>query len=517
MRTQRNGSIPRRGLVVALAAALCIAPRLSEAAAPEYVLDPAWRDALDFLLTRGDAGGVYRASRPLGYRRLVGALAKTTGADDPLAAPIAADLARSLTYDDAFGAKAWAEASLAPEHSPRLLPRTRVAIRYASPRGVTLYQAFSVRPAAGEDGAVRGGETAQFRTRVWNPGDLLPSGGYVADFTRAFVRVRIGGVDLTVGRHPFMWGPGRSGGLTLSDASPALDGVSLSGRFGPVLGTAVFATLNRLWHDDGDRRYLARRYFSAHRVHWRPSERLEIGVMDTVLYGGDLRQAEPYYLNPVLPFYASQFNATSPGNASRLDDNAMIGADVRWTPSPGWSVYAEGLVDDFAYDPESDDPDALAWMAGFHRAGVWGKGEARVEYARIGRYAYTHLRQENQYTHYAAPLGHELGNDADTLAAEAAWWVSPRFRVALRLDAQRKGDSGVGDRYAGEEDTTFLAGVATRARSAALSGWRRFGDDWLSTGAVTYTDTEARDNIAGNDGSRWEWRATLGRRLFIDR
>ncbi|MEO2006421.1 MAG: capsule assembly Wzi family protein, partial [Candidatus Poribacteria bacterium] len=420
-----------------------------------------------------------------------------------------------------FGAKAWAETILGPDHSPRLLPQARVAFRYAGARGVTMYQEFTVHPngsgAGGGNGSVRGGQTAQFRTRVWNPADLLPSGGYVADFTRAFVRVPVAGLDVTVGRHPFYWGPGRSGGLTLSDASPALDGVSLSGRFGPVLGTAVFATLNRMWHDDGDRRYLARRYFSAHRVHWRPSDRLEIGVMDTVLYGGDLRQVEPYYLNPVLPFYASQFNATSQGNATTLDDNAMIGADIRWTPSPGWSLYAEALIDDFAYDPGSDDPDALAWMAGFHRAGVWEKGEARVEYARVGRYAYTHLRQENQYTHYAAPLGHELGNDADTLAAEAAWWLSAESRVALRIDARRKGDSGIDDRYRGEADTAFLAGAPTRTRSVTASGWRRFDEDWLATGSAAYINVRARDNIRGNNAAGWEWRGTIGRRLYLDR
>ncbi|MBT3268005.1 hypothetical protein HN371_12665 [Candidatus Poribacteria bacterium] len=493
------------------------APLTAVAAVPEYVLDATWRDSLDFLLTRGEIHDVYRTSRPHGHAELQAVFPRVDPGADGLAAGIVTGLARSLSHTGAFGAKLWTEADLAPEHDPRVLPRARAAIRYANPRGLTLYQEFTVRPGSADDAHVRGGQTAQFRTRVWNPGDLLPSGGYVADFTRAFVRMPVAGVTVTVGRQPFRWGPGRSGALTLSDASPALDGVSLSGRFGPVLGTAVFATLNRLWHDDGDRRYLARRYFSAHRLHWQLSERLEIGVMDTVLYGGDGRQVEPYYLNPVLPFYASQFNATSDGNAATLDDNAMIGADVRWTPAPDWSAYGELLIDDFAYDADSDDPNALAWMVGCHRAGLWTRGEARVEYARAGRYTYTHLRQENQYTHYGASLGPILGNDADTLSAEAAWWVSPDSRLSLRVEQRRKGDSGVDDRYRGETATGFLRGAASTTRTARLGGWRRVGPDWLLTGSAAYVDQRNRDNVPGADADTWEWRGTIGRRLHIDR
>jgi hypothetical protein len=509
--------IRRRAWIAAMVVSAAVAgPLTATAAAPEYVLDPTWRDSLDFLLTRGALAGIYRASRPHEYEPVKRDLSLVARDAEGFAAAIAGRASESLDHAGAFGAKVWAEADIGPEHDPRTLPRARAAIRYANPAGLTLYQEFSVRPDAPDAARIRGGQATQFRTRVWNPGDLLPSGGYVADFTRAFVRLPLAGVNITVGRRPYRWGPGRSGALTLSDASPALDGVSLRGRFGPVLGTAVFATLNRLWHDEGDTRYLARRYFSAHRVHWRVSDRLEIGVMDSVLYGGDVRQVEPYYLNPVLPFYASQFNATSEGNAAALDDNAMIGADARWTPSPGWSVYGELLIDDFAYDPDSDDPNALAWMVGCHRAGIWSRGEARAEYSRVGRYTYTHLRQENQYTHYGASLGHELGNDADAMAAEVAWWPSAESRVSLRVEQRRKGDSGVDDRFRGEQGTAFLRAPASTARTVTLGGWWRVGRDWLVTGSAAYVDVGNRDNIHGADGRVWEWRGTVGRRLQID-
>jgi hypothetical protein len=483
--------------------------------APEYVLDPTWRDGIAFLLTRGTVSEDYRASKPLRYDPIDRALRRKVASRDHFDAQLARHLWAPLYHGREFAAKVWVDAAMGPDHTPRTLPTARAAIRYRHPKGVTLYQAFSIRPRSARDDLLPGGRTAQFRTRVWNPFDALPSGGYVADFTAAYARVPVAGIEVTVGRQAFRWGPSRTGALTLSDASPPLDGVSVQGEFGPVLGTAVFATLNRMWHEDSDSRYLARRYFSAHRLHWRVSDSLDIAVMDTVLYGGEARQVEPYYLNPVLPFYASQFNATSEGNAVSLDDNAMIGADVRWTPAAGWSVYAEGLVDDFAYDPKSDDPNALAWTVGGHRAGLWDRGEARVEYTRVGRYVYTHLRQENQYTHFGAALGQALGNDSDTLRAEAAWWPEPTSRIALSLTQTRRGDSAVDDRYRGESDTAFLAGAATTTRSATLSGWRWFGYDWLILGSVSGAHVRNHRHTAGATADILEWRGSVGRRMRL--
>ena len=197
--------------------------------------------------------------------------------------------------------------------------------------------------------------------------------------------------------------------------------------------------------------------------------------MDAVLYGGDLQPVKAYYLNPLLPFYASQFNASSDRDPEFGDDNVMIGFDALWSPRPGWSVYGELLVDDFRYDPDSPDPHALGWVGGVHRAGLWERGEWRVEYARIGRYAYTHLLQEQQYTHFGRSLGYSTGNDADVVQASAAWWPSHDSRVSLRFEQRRKGDTGVDDRYRGETDTSFLQGVAEVRRSVTVAGWWRIG------------------------------------------
>jgi len=475
------------------------AATLRAATLPETVFDPLWEEAFEFLATEGVLSPLARSTRPMSLAPAMLA----DGVVDPFHRALAERLDAFARRPGAefYGAFS-AELRLRVGESARVRPAFRAALRY----GESLYQEWDILPASGLYEPVAGGETASRRVRPWNPKGVFGDAGYVADFRRTWVRLPAGRLTATLGRQVFRWGPGYTGSLLLSDVSPPLDGVSLTGQFGQVRGTAVFAVLNPIWHDDGARRYLARRYFAAHRLDWVPSRRLEIGVMDAVLYGGDARPMEGHYLNPLLPFYASQYNAGSDANPDFQDDNVLIGFDVRWNPSPGWALYGELLVDDYRYDPASNDPHALAYLGGIHRTGIARRGEARLEYVRVGRYTYTHLVEEQQYTHFGASLGYPTGNDADCLVMSGAWWWTPDARVALAYRQTRKGDSGVGDRFRGEKMTSFLKGVAETRREWTLSGRWRYANRLRADGSVIAERVLNRNHIAGDHKTLWETR-----------
>jgi hypothetical protein len=475
---------------------------LRSATLPETVFEPLWDDAFAFLATESAFPSFARSTQPVSapeLRRVTENAQPTTALTRELLKRLVAPTRR---VGDGFYGGFSTELRSRPEQSPRALPAFRAALRY----GDALYQEWDIAPASERDEPVAGGETASRRVRPWNPKGVFGGEGYVADFRRTFLRLPVGSLSVTLGRQAFRWGPGYTGNLLLSDASPPLDGVSMSGQFGKVRGTVVFAALNTTWHDDGTRRYLARRYFAAHRLDWVPSPRLEIGVMDAVLYGGDARPMEWHYLNPVLPFYASQFNAGNDANPDFQDDNALIGFDARWNPRPGWALYGELLFDDYRYDPKSNDPHALAYLAGIHRTGIAERGEARMEYARVGRYTYTHLVPEQQYTHFGASLGYPTGNDADCLSTAGAWWLTPDARVSVEYRQTRKGDSGVDERFRGEADTSFLKGVAETRRELTIAGRLRCANRLRLDGSATARQVRNRDHIAGDNATRWQVR-----------
>jgi hypothetical protein len=323
--------------------------------------------------------------------------------------------------------------------------------------GVTLYDEVDI----GKDRGIIGeeGKTASRRTNPWR-------GDYTADFRRAYISgtgiLPIGQFGLMLGRQSIFWGPGYGGSLIVSDNSPAFDMVLLKARFGPVKAIAFSAVLDKMWSEQ-PYRYLANRYLSGHRIDWIVNNRIELGLSELIIYGGDARGMELQYLNPLLPYYASQWN-------SDQDDNVLTSADFAIRPVDGLKIYGELLVDDFNY--ADHDPNALGYIAGLYLSdplGISGT-DFRAEYTRIDTWTYTHLVTENQFTHYGWVIGHRLGPDADQLSVELSRMISVDARLKLIYAFKREGSRTVADRFRGEDykRMKFPSGAVERQHRIGL-------------------------------------------------
>ena len=292
------------------------------------------------------------------------------------------------------------------------------------------------------------GKTASSRVRRWK-------WDYTADFNEAYVKLYFKRLMLSVGRHGIYWSPARFGALCISDSSPPLDMLMIS-IYGERLSAYAFTgVLDRMWNDQHGR-YLARRFLSGHRLDWIVREGLEIGLTEVVLYGGDLRSIDPGYLNPLIPYYATQYN-------SNYDDNTLVGVDFSWLLSRGVMVYGELLIDDLQY--RGKGPNAWGGTVGMHLAG-WS--DLVVEYTRLSRWAYTHRITECQYIHYGSPIGHPLGPDGDLITLEWSKFLTPDLWAGIRVSHRRKGEATVEDRYEGEKVEKFPSGVVERSIGAEL-------------------------------------------------
>lgn len=271
--------------------------------------------------------------------------------------------------------------------------------------------------------------------------------------------------EALLGRQSIFWGPGYGGSLIVSDNSPAFDMVFLKARFGPVKAIAFSAILDKMWSEHGDPpyRYLANRYLSGHRIDWIVSDRMELGLSELILYGGEARGMELQYINPLLPYYASQWN-------SNKDDNVLVSADFAIRPVDRLKVYGQFLVDDFNYTDH--DPNALGYIAGVYLSDPFGISgtDVRAEYTRIDTWTYTHLETENQFTHYGWVIGHHLGPDADQLFIELSRMINVDARLKLTYAFGRQGGRTVADRFRGEDykRMKFPSGTVERQHSIGL-------------------------------------------------
>ena len=427
-----------------------------------------WVDfALQKLEIDGVTGGFHRHTRPWTRWDVAQAIRQ---ADNRIAvgvvrpSPINRELFEKLRREFASEIAVLGGADTQPRFRMRAVPQLRSrqgdskvapayegAFYYAVGSQFTLYQEFEVENSP-EKYPIHG-RTASQRLEPWR-------GDFTGDFKRVYVRFPISRFEVLVGRNRISWGTGFRGTVGTSNNSPPFDLILLNGRFGPIKGTAFTAQLDRMWHDQAGaaRRYLADRYLSGHRLDWLVNDQIEVGISELVLYGGEARGVEWQYLNPVLPYYASQFNADT-------DDNVMFLLEGAIRPIDGLRLYGEWLIDDFQY-VGGDDPNAVAWLAGavWNRLLASRKVSIRGEYARANRWVYTHLVQENQFTHFGSIIGHRIGTDADTFYLEGGYLINANTRVALFYEFERQGEASVEDRFRGEDFKAipFPSGVVER-------------------------------------------------------
>jgi hypothetical protein len=278
----------------------------------------------------------------------------------------------------------------------------------------TLYR-VSLEEEAGE----RTDENAiSSRERNWR--------GLTSNNERAYVAIETERLRLSIGRDFVAWGARRGEELLVSNQAQSLDALQARLR----LGRFQLATVTGLLSS------LDNRYYGAHRLEISLGS-VQLGVQESVVYVS--QHVEPTYLFPLSYYYGNQFNES-------LDDNVMLGLDVKWS-TPVGLLSGEFLMDDFIYDGDPA-PNKLGVHVDWARAfAPWGTDvDLRVGYTAIGRWTYTHRLPGNAYAHGSGDLasgeellGHVLGPDADRFRAALSWTPDVRWNLGLEFTRTRRG------------------------------------------------------------------------------
>jgi hypothetical protein len=313
---------------------------------------------------------------------------------------------------------------------------------------------------------------------------------------RGFFEAGAGSVDISLGRIPQRWGPGRFTSLLVSLNSPALD--MLRFRWEPSALLTFTGFVASIESDSG-------RYLTAHRLDIWPSSRLRFGLSEAVLFQS--RGLDLAYMNPLIPWYPVQWN-------EREDDNAFVSLDFTAIPLDGFAAWGELLVDDFQYQKEYHRPNKMGLTLGTAFAACESPVEATLEYTRIDRYVYSQKLPRNYYLHDDRIIGSDLGPDADRLTLSLTSPVLWPLAAELRASHQRAGEGTV---YEGYPDSVvagpFPSGVVENTTEAGLylswflpAGFEAFA----SLGHVWTTNAghERNEDEQGTEASaalNWIW------------
>lgn len=261
-----------------------------------------------------------------------------------------------------------------------------------------------------------------------------------------------GPLDVSIGRIPVRWGPGRFSQLLISGKAPVMDMIKVNLDLGrSVTFTGFTTTLN----SDSST------WLSAHRLDVRPFSNLRIGLSESVLYSA--KGIDLAYANLFIPWYPVQWN-------EREDDNAFLCFDATWQPFSGLALYSEFLIDDIQYENVNEVPNKLGYTFGadcfLPEAGLGGV----LEYTAVQRYVYSQRKVVNYYLHDDRIIGCQLGPDADIVTASVSWCGLPHLTAELTGSYTRNGEADV---YEGWPDSVstggpFPSGIVEKTSTLSL-------------------------------------------------
>jgi hypothetical protein len=328
------------------------------------------------------------------------------------------------------------------------------------------------------------------------------------DFRSAAVLYQKPRWSLLVGRLPVHWGPGHTGSLLTSGFAPALDMIKLDLSGGPFRFQAFNARLIR--NGSGPEENV-NRYFSGHRFSLRNS-RVELGLHETVIYGGVHEPANPAYLNPLIPYYF-----TDVMQVERKGDNIALAADAALFLPRGFRWYVQVAVDEYYYEGE-DYPRRAAFLAGADWCGQ-SRGLPlflNVEVARMDRWIYNYDARYawSRLDYFNSILGHPLGPDTEMLRSLVEWTPRPVLSTRFLLIVTRRGETTVStplnnNDLAGTTHEPFPSGIVTSVLQFQTVVTWRFRPCWRIEADIAALNIKNAQHISGADESETRFRMTV--------
>lgn len=266
------------------------------------------------------------------------------------------------------------------------------------------------------------------------------------DIGESYLTGQLGPIIVSFGRAADAWlGDGRES-IALSANHPLMDRLLVTGRWAHVEARAIVGVLDDVLLTEsqdslaiGEGNIRLHRGFVAHALTWTPTPALELTLGETMLFTRRGAPVDFAYYNPLVPYIVSQNDTARTGAEAR--DNVLLFGGARTRLGPAL-LEGELIVDDIQVDARNQKltQNQLGYRA---RATVPLPLDqptiASLEYRRIDSFTYSRGSYSEVYQYYGAPLGSELGPDADMLSGELTRWPNGLVELSVGASLWRHG------------------------------------------------------------------------------
>jgi hypothetical protein len=455
---------PLRGALLAVTLlAGALAPARAEAQASPYIpLDDPRLPLLEHLIARGDIADPSPMMRP--FRRLEVAQALVAADTAPLSRTggLIHRLRREL--EPIAGANAWGEVEgrirgQAYSHARREL------LHPAGPGGARPYVSLRAEAMIGRVALVTRpvGEPRLVDDPDWTGRRGLKFLGRMAD---AYISAQFGWGSLFYGKMDQNWGPVGLPGIGLSNYSYGREVAAFD------IGTRslrLHALAADLKDETNAAAAVVHRYFFAHRLGLRLSDRVRLAIWETNVLAGPDRNFDSRFRNPLsLLLLSNQYGQGDEGS------NVLVGLDFHWRAFRRTTVQAQLGIDDIQYQNRSGPtryPDR--WALSLAAFGPLGSDLSwRASYTQASSLAFRTLDPFENLTERGVGLGPNF-DDMDQLSVTVSMPVLRHWLVTPDLTLLRQGEGRIGDPFpataeeAGMIPQIFI-GVVERTYRAGL-------------------------------------------------
>ncbi len=275
----------------------------------------------------------------------------------------------------------------------------------------------------------------------------------VVGFQDAYITAEVSKLIISLGRSREAWlGEGQES-LVLSANGPAYDRLLLSLRFSKFELRAFAATINDVVLDSardvlpaGISQQRWHRFAFGHGITYKPMKNIELTLGETAVVQRQGFTVDLAYLNPLMIYQTTQHD-TSQSGAGDANLTGFFAARATFGRA---TMSGEFLVDDIQIDSKdrANYPNQLGWnFEAAYALPIIYVSSVGVQYRRIDSFTYIgQVDYSKVYQNFDAPLGSELGPDADMVRGYGEFWQSGKLRLVGGIARWRHGAYRLTDR-----------------------------------------------------------------------
>ena len=288
-------------------------------------------------------------------------------------------------------------------------------------------------------------------------------------------------ITLFAGRMQQNFGMNNEPGLLLSPNPFSYDqiGMQVTNKF--LKFSSLFTRLEDIYgydiRDTVTTHYWNKRYISVHRLEFSFSQKLNLAISESVIFGGKNQSVLFQYLNPINIFYVSKLSDRK--GYEEGDANVLMSVELLYKPVKKITIFTQFLLDDMDFTKElrKHFPDRVGFSSKLIYSDPFPGSQFYLRYNRISNWTYNSFYNWGNYTFYGKSLGYPKNGVENLTIGLDVFRFSP-FILRLLVKREREREQDLKSPFIAEK-TSFPIGIPQKISSVqAEANW--FPKAWFN-------------------------------------